>query len=276
MVGAYYRAPWEYAQEESVREGLRRMCVLIGRSGACSDLLAVVGELQHTVKEFDINRDTEDSLGTSGMEEQSKKGSIRAIQYLAGGWMALSFSLLGLAASPEEKIEMEKEQAPCALCGKQGPVRRCTKCLGVSYCSRAHQQAHWKAHKADCLSASARGPSASLFGDKERSSLLKQVNLPDAVPEEGTASWAVVDIPDPFVLLSSQRLAREIDKANRGPLAPARRTLESVCRAAVVSIRYHLPILYKEPEGVKRSSEPCASLHCGGPGALRSPSGARI
>ncbi len=255
VVGAYFRAPWQCAAGDSAREGLRRMCVLLGRNGACPDLLAVVGDLQQTVRDQDMLRDQTDPRETPGRQSGSEHGDIQALQYLAGAWMALSYSLLGLTALPEEREEekeQERDQAPCALCGVHAPVRRCTRCRDVSYCSRDHQQAHWKQHKAECRPPSLHAPVASLFGDKERAPLLKEVGLPDAVPEEGDrAARAAGDIPDPPVLLSCPRLARRMKEANRAPLAPARRGLEAVCRAVVASIKYHLPVLSKEPGGVK-------------------------
>lgn len=40
---------------------------------------------------------------------------------------------------------------PCGFCGKAGASKRCAGCKKVHYCSRAHQQQHWKTgHKGVC------------------------------------------------------------------------------------------------------------------------------
>ena len=51
--------------------------------------------------------------------------------------------------------EYRQEQLPtCAGCGKhyeRTALKRCSKCLGVAYCSRECQVAHWKGgHKQHC------------------------------------------------------------------------------------------------------------------------------
>ena len=45
----------------------------------------------------------------------------------------------------------------CAKCGKSGDevkLQRCSRCMGVFYCSQKCQKADWKEHKADCNSSS--------------------------------------------------------------------------------------------------------------------------
>lgn len=39
----------------------------------------------------------------------------------------------------------------CRICGKTDDTKRCAKCGGVSYCSRTHQRADWKAHTKVCV-----------------------------------------------------------------------------------------------------------------------------
>lgn len=86
------------------------------------------------------------------------------------GWDAASKHAVRVAISPafacplvERTVDFaavmpaEKEVARCHVCGKKEgdldegeKLRRCTKCLGVSYCSGACQKKDWKKHRFEC------------------------------------------------------------------------------------------------------------------------------
>lgn len=54
-----------------------------------------------------------------------------------------------------EIVADEKALEECAVCHKAPPavksLARCTGCLAVAYCGRAHQSQHWASHKDTCL-----------------------------------------------------------------------------------------------------------------------------
>lgn len=40
----------------------------------------------------------------------------------------------------------------CGACGKQGPWKRCSRCLQIYYCGVECQTSHWPTHKTNCIS----------------------------------------------------------------------------------------------------------------------------
>ena len=58
----------------------------------------------------------------------------------------------------------------CASCGQGGPLKYCTNCRMVRYCSKACQKANWGTHKNSCLKRS-----ASLYSERE-ANLFKTVD----------------------------------------------------------------------------------------------------
>ncbi len=46
---------------------------------------------------------------------------------------------------------LERNCAACGVWDRTGKsYRRCSRCMGVYYCGKECQTAHWKAHKAEC------------------------------------------------------------------------------------------------------------------------------
>ena len=72
------------------------------------------------------------------------------------GFAELQRKLSQLPAS-ELRPKLSQAAPACAACGfnSKKELRRCARCHGVSYCSRACQKHHWKVHKAECKKAPA-------------------------------------------------------------------------------------------------------------------------
>ena len=53
-----------------------------------------------------------------------------------------------------ERLERDIQRNICAGCGKEGgedaPLRKCSRCKTVYYCSRTCQKIHWPEHKSVC------------------------------------------------------------------------------------------------------------------------------
>src|SRR5687767_5749957 len=73
-----------------------------------------------------------------------------------GCWSTADHLSLASAArpnmsSPDDSVLL----STCSQCARQGPVRRCARCLRVAYCSPECQKEAWKAgHKTLCHAAS--------------------------------------------------------------------------------------------------------------------------
>ena len=62
----------------------------------------------------------------------------------------LSGAIGGDAAAPGSRSQKKKF---CAVCGVRANLQACARCGTAFYCSRDHQQAHWKDHRKDCKKA---------------------------------------------------------------------------------------------------------------------------
>lgn len=172
--------------------------------------------------------------------------------------------------------------AACALCGKSGAsVRRCTRCKAVSYCSKEHQAEHWKAsHRKVCKAtttttapASAGGDAASgVLGlaDTASRSISRGLGLPLSLSLLGASAKIGKDTPlsvpmsstgdvlDPPELLASSECALPLrppqGEGQTGMASAGGQDgvcLDSVCKAVLAAMNYHLPMLRKSPAGQK-------------------------
>lgn len=60
----------------------------------------------------------------------------------------------GDAAAPGDRAQRKKF---CAVCGVRANLQACARCGNAFYCSKAHQESHWKEHRRDCKKARAGG-----------------------------------------------------------------------------------------------------------------------
>lgn len=60
----------------------------------------------------------------------------------------------GDAAAPGDRAQRKKF---CAVCGVRANLQACARCGNAFYCSKAHQESHWKEHRHDCKKARAGG-----------------------------------------------------------------------------------------------------------------------
>ena len=119
-----------------------------------------------------------------------RKGSCLA----NGGIIALRSQLAN--ANPFYSPNPKKAPSPsvqaarlCAVCGAKGPLL-CVACRGEAYCSKSHQKAAWKSHKAACKAG------AAAAGEKSKEQRHKcvlpcfdiSVNSADEVREEADAA----------------------------------------------------------------------------------------
>jgi len=74
---------------------------------------------------------------------QETRNPTERLQKASAAWHMLGYAILGAA---NFKIYAKKTQE-CALCGKDQPAFRCSKCKAVSYCSKQHQYATALDHK---------------------------------------------------------------------------------------------------------------------------------
>ena len=73
-----------------------------------------------------------------------------------------------------ERLERDIQRNICAGCGKEGgedaPLRKCSRCKTVYYCSRTCQKIHWPEHKSVCGEKARPGRGAGKGrGNKNRS-----------------------------------------------------------------------------------------------------------
>jgi ankyrin repeat protein len=126
-------------------------------SAACAGHFDVVRLL---VKEFgaDVNQARE--TGDTPLMAASVKHHSEIVTWLVkAGADPQTTALYGTAAdlskkvgAPAEQTAYLKAKAHCSRPGCSGPgVKKCTDCLQARYCGEVCQQAHWQAHKADCM-----------------------------------------------------------------------------------------------------------------------------
>jgi len=69
-------------------------------------------------------------------------------------WRNLFLKNYGLLDSPYTVIPLNpcqiRSRGSCLICGKTYPIKVCTRCKSVWYCSREHQKTDWKKHKLEC------------------------------------------------------------------------------------------------------------------------------
>lgn len=69
-------------------------------------------------------------------------------------WRNLFLKNYGLLDCPYPVIPLNpcqsRSRGSCLIYGKTYPIKVCTRCKSVWYCSREHQKTDWKKHKLEC------------------------------------------------------------------------------------------------------------------------------
>lgn len=141
--------------ENNIRTG-RLQCNDINSIDICKALCDVVDHTIHqlggsTTSHEDMSE--ANKLGTPTWKVAMLRTRISQRETLLV-WRNLFLKNYGLLDCPYPVIPLNpcqsRSRGSCLICGKTYPIKVCTRCKSVWYCSREHQKTDWKKHKLEC------------------------------------------------------------------------------------------------------------------------------
>lgn len=253
VVGAHYRCSMAVARDARTGQALRTLCVLLGRESATSELLMAAGRLQGELEGIERSQlpiyAAEDRDGDGDGDPSSgaydDKTHVVALQRLTGAWQAVSYAVLGLATLPNKETDTTTS-ASASLATSSG------------FESLADIEIH--------VLATATGNPL----------LVNHVGLSSSATPPSVNSLSA-DVSEPMELLADASLAlplrpspapqpRETESDHSGGTSGTSRSsvnglldtgsqdracLDSVCKAVLAALHYHLPMLHASPSGQK-------------------------